>query len=706
MDRRARILLAGFGVMVAALTMRLFFLQIIQHQKLSQMALRQQERTIEVQPARGNIYDRFGRPLAFNRECFSYFAVPAEIGNLSRTAKLLAPWVGIPAGVLEQKLRTSRDFVWLKRKVGDATAAAIEKLALPGVHHLSENRRVYPEGSLACHVLGFVGVDNQGLDGVELQFERTVRGAAGWMRIARDAQGRTVLTSTKTLKAPEPGQDVYLTIDKVVQHIAERELARVVEKYKAQAGSVLVMDPQTGEILALANWPEFDPNRYWEYSLEARRNRAVRDLYEPGSTFKVFTAAAALEENVASENDIFDCEQGCAVFNGRIVRDHIPHGRIPFHEVISFSSNIGTVKIGMRVGAERLVRYARGFGFGHPTGIELPGEPAGLLKSAERWNSATMASVPYGQEVAVTTLQTAAGYAAVANDGWLPKPTLIKEIRQTGGKVTQAERPEVRQQAISPNTAKRLRALLGEVVEHGTGTEAQMPDYAVAGKTGTAQKAIHGGRGYDPYKSVASFVGFLPADRPRLLIAVIVDSPHNVQWGGVVAGPVFKAIGQNLVAYLGIPPLNGNVAVAEVKNEKMDYVPQDMLSVPEVIGLERLAVQDQLKRQGLAAICFGQGTQVTAQRPPAGAQVKPGSPVLLYLEQAAVTGAEGPGADSVVPNVSGQSLRNALQLLHAYGMQAQVSGSGVVHSQTPLPNTAAKLGTVCSLICRDPEGHP
>ncbi|NTV52969.1 MAG: penicillin-binding protein 2, partial [Candidatus Firestonebacteria bacterium] len=453
MDLRARVVLACFALALSALTARLFYLQIVQHRHLAQMAQRQQERTVEIQPARGNIYDRCGRPLAFNRECFSYFAVPSEIQNPVQTARALAPWVGVSAVVLERKFKTSREFVWLRRKVTDAAAAGLEALRLPGVHRLSESRRVYPEGALACHVLGFVGVDNQGLDGVELQFERLIHGTAGWMRIARDAQGRTVLTSTRTLKAPESGQDVVLTIDKVVQHTAERELAQVIEKYKAVSGSVLVMDPHTGEILALANWPQFDPNRFWQFSGEARRNRAVRDMYEPGSTFKIFTAAAALEEGVFKEADMFNCEQGNAVFGSRVVRDHIPHGLLSFKDVISFSSNIGAVKIGQRLGAERLVRYAHGFGFGRATGVELPGEASGLLKPAGRWNAATMASVPYGQEVAVTTLQTAAAYAAVANDGWLPQPTLIKEIRGADNRVTQLESPEVRQQAVSPETA-------------------------------------------------------------------------------------------------------------------------------------------------------------------------------------------------------------------------------------------------------------
>jgi len=345
-DQRITVLRVGFGLLLAALTGRLYYLQIIQHQHLTQLAARQQQRTLDIQPARGRIFDRQGRPLALNRECASFFAVPSEVRDPIRTARLLSPLLGLSAKSLEHRLRLQKDFVWLKRKVADNAATAIRELHLSGIHPLTETRRVYPEGRLACHVLGFVGVDNQGLDGVELQFEHAIRGTTGWMRIARDARGHIVETASQMVKQPEPGQDVVLTLDKVIQHIAERELAKTVEKYKAKAGSIVVLDPENGEILALANLPDFDPNVFTRFSAEARRNRAVRDIYEPGSTFKVVTAAAALEENVCSENTVFDCENGKGVFSGRTVRDHIPYGRLSFRDVIGFSSNIGTVKVG------------------------------------------------------------------------------------------------------------------------------------------------------------------------------------------------------------------------------------------------------------------------------------------------------------------------------------------------------------------------
>lgn len=716
-DQRILVLAAGFGILMAALTGRLFFLQIIEHPRLSQLATRQQERTIELQTPRGRIFDRAGRPLAMNLECQSFFAVPDEVVDPARTARALAPLTSWPAAALEKRLRKNKDFVWIRRKTGEPAAAAIRKLGLPGIHHLTETRRVYPEGRLACHVLGFVGLDNQGLDGIELQYEGAIRGTPGWMRIARDARGRVVESASRLVREPEPGQDVYLTLDSVIQHVAERELARAVEKYRARAGSIVVLDPANGEVLALANAPDFDPNAFGRFTAEARRNRAVRDLYEPGSTFKLVTAAAALETGTASESTPVDCEMGKCRFAGRIVKDHIPRGRISFADVFGYSSNIGTVKVGQKLGADRLVSYARAFGFGKPTGIELPGEAVGLLKSPERWTPATMASVPYGQEVAVTTLQSAVAYAAAANGGWLPKPTLIRELRQADGGVSRPERLEVRRQVVSQATAGRLRGLLQNAVAAGTGIEAQVPNFLVAGKTGTAQIPLSGGRGYDPVNCVASFIGFLPADSPRVLVAVVIDSPQGVQWGGVVAGPVFREIGRNLVSYLAIPPsgaaasavASASVPPAEAPLASPASAPAAPVAVPDLTGQAASSAPAQLKALGLRVVCLGRGSRVAGQRPSAGTAVASGSPVTVYLADAAPspTAPPSPAAERVaVPNLAGLSLRTALQTLAAYGLRARVTGSGVVRAQSPLPLVQARLGSVCTLECRDPELWP
>lgn len=702
-DRRIVWVRLGLILLMGALTARLFYLQIIRHQFLTQLALRQQQRTLAVSPPRGKIYDCQGRPLALNRDCASFFAAPADVRNPGRTAQLLAPLVQVPAAQLEKRFRSDRDFVWIRRKLPDAAATAVRRLGLPGIHETRETQRVYPEGRLACHVLGFVGVDNQGLAGVELQCERSIRGTQGWMRIACDAQGRMLASASQICKQPEPGRDVILTIDKVVQHIAERELARAVEKYHARAGSVVVLDPRTGDVLALANLPDFDPNRFNAFPAENRRNRAVQDMAEPGSTFKLVTAAAALETGCFSENDVIDCEQGRAVFQKRTVRDHVPRGRISFRDVIGFSSNIGAVKIGLKTGAECLVRYAEAFGFGRPSGIELPGEAGGLVKRADKWDQTTRTSFPYGQEVAVTTLQTALAYAAVANDGWLPNPHIVRQpAGENPGRPN--ERPLLRKQAVSAETARRLRGLLTAVVQQGTGTEAGLPNYTVAGKTGTAQKPLPHARGYDPVNHIASFVGFMPAEQPQVLIAVVIDSPRGVEWGGVVAGPVFREITQNLVAYLGIPPAGqGAVSVkppVPAGPERAAAAPACLVRVPGVCGQEPGAGVQELAAAGLRADCQGRGGLIASQQPAAGLLVTAGSTVLLGLDNG------GTGGQVRVPNLSGQPLRPALQVLAAYGLRARVNGSGVVCSQYPIPNSRAQGGAVCILSCKDPEVMP
>ncbi|MBN1596497.1 penicillin-binding protein 2, partial [candidate division FCPU426 bacterium] len=344
-NRRILLLIIGFGLLSTILTIRLFYLQIIQHQRLSQLALQQQERTIEVQPTRGRIYDRLGRPLALNRRATSFYAVPREIRDPRRTARSLAGILGVPENQLERRFRSRKAFVWIKRKVADEPAARVATLSLPGVHPLQETIRVYPEGRLAAHVLGFVGLDNQGLGGVELQYDRAIRGQSGWIRITRDALGQRLPATVRVHKESKPGQDLHLTIDAMVQHTAEKELEQGLKQCQARSGSVIVMNPRTGEILAMANRPDFDPNHFSRASAAARRNRAICDVFEPGSTFKIVTAAAALEEAVFQEEDLIDCENGQALFEGLMVRDHEPRGKLAFRDVIIYSSNIGAVKI-------------------------------------------------------------------------------------------------------------------------------------------------------------------------------------------------------------------------------------------------------------------------------------------------------------------------------------------------------------------------
>ncbi len=704
-DRRMPLLLAGMVLLFVTLTLRLFYIQIIQHQHLTTLALKQQERTIQIQPARGNIYDRNGQPLALNRQVTSFFAVPSAVTQPAQTARVLSSLLGMSSRRLLRRFKSRKAFVWIKRKVSDDVAARVKKLKLAGIKSLKETKRVYPEGSLASHVLGFVGLDNQGLAGIELAYDRMIRGGEGWIRINRDAKGRQVPASARVYKAPEPGKDIYLTIDKVVQHIAEEALDQGMEKCQAKHGSVVVVKPSTGEILAMANKPDFDPNHFNQYSLAARRNRAITDVYEPGSTFKIITAAAALEEGVLSENAIIDCGEGKGVFHGTVIRDHEPHGKLTFRDVIVYSSNVGAVKIGMRLGGDKLYNYVRHFGFGKPTGIEMPGEAEGLLQPPRAWKTWKAITTPFGQGVAVTTLQMAMAVAAVANNGRLMRPRLVEEIRGSDGHVVLNVKPESRRQVISAATAGKLRSFLCDVVIRGTGKDAAIPHYQVAGKTGTAQKPKKHGYGYDPVHHVGSFIGFFPAGQPQVLVSVVIDSPKTVQWGGLVAGPIFRHIGEQVVAYLGIPP--GPEKVVTLASNR------DALSGEDVSGLkavpdcrfQSLGVSKKLlSGKGFKTTTLGKGRQVIRQRPAAGALINPCSPVILYLgkDQQDIGKAET-FKQLVMPDLDGQSMRNAIQIMAAYGLKAKVLGSGMVESQKPQAYAKVSLDEPCIINCQDPE---
>jgi cell division protein FtsI/penicillin-binding protein 2 len=700
-NRRLVVLAAGIGAVFMVLTARLFQLQIVQHAHLSQLAFRQQERTIEVQPARGRIFDRLGRPLALNREVRSFYAVPAEVQDPGGTAGRLAGALGLSAPRLEQRLRSRKTFVWIKRKAADAAASQVLAMSLPGIHALKETERVYPEGRLACHVLGFVGLDNQGLAGVELKLDREIRGQSGWVRIARDARGQALPATTRIHKASHPGLDVYLTLDKVLQHIAERELALGLERSGAKGGSALILDPRSGEILALANQPDFDPNHFNRFPAGTRRNRAISDMYEPGSTFKLVTLAAALEERVVNENDLIDCEQGQASFSGLVVRDHEPRGLISVRDVLAYSSNIGAVKIGYKVGAEKLARYAQAFGFGRPTQVDLPGEVSGLLRPFREWRRWTAVSVPFGQGVAVTTLQMAAAYAAVANDGLRVKPWIVKELRRPDDLKTYSNQPLPQERVVSAQTAARLRALLEVAVRQGTGVEADLQPYSIAGKTGTAQKSLARGGGYDPVNHIASFIGFFPAEKPQYLIAVMMDEPRGLQWGGLVAGPVFREITRQLVAYAGLPPHSGKVYTLTAPNnpQRIEGV-GGTRKVPEITGLPAVDAEARLRQAGLRACRVGSGGRVLGQRPSAGFHTNADSPVMLYCGDQTQAGER---TQVVVPRVAGHSLRDALRILDSYGLRAEITGSGMVRLQDPQPRARVRAGEVCTLRCEDPE---
>lgn len=542
----ALLLTAALGVVGA----RLYFIQITQHHNLGTRATKQYVRRVALSARRGTIYDRNGRTLAISLNGRSVFAHPHLVRDPAATATRLARVLRRPARGIRAKLRSDRPFVWIQRQIDSARAEVVADLNLPGVGLVPEGKRYYPKKGLAGHVIGFVGVDNKGLEGVELAFDRLLTDGSRSVVSRVDAFGRMVF---RDVVERDSGSDLYLTIDEVIQHVAERELDAAVRHSGAKAGTVIVMDPASGEILALANTPSYNPNKYGSYPPSFRRNRAVTDPYEPGSAFKLILAAAALEEGLVRPQDLFYGEEGAIDVAGVMIRDHKKHGWMTFRDVLVFSSNVGAIKVGMKVGKELFYSYITSFGFGLSTRADLPGESPGILRRPRDWSRISIGALSIGYEISATPLQLVTAMSAVANGGQLMRPHVLKAVRSPDGAVDQI-RPFPIRRVASPETARTLSSILTEVVARGTGQAAALSGYRVAGKTGTAQKLDQKTGRYSRSKVVASFVGYVPAEDPRLAILVLIDEPGRLAWGGSVAAPAFRAIARETLGYLGIPP--------------------------------------------------------------------------------------------------------------------------------------------------------
>ncbi len=539
---------------LAAIVGRLGQLQILEHAAYAERAEDQQHRVVELDAPRGTVYEARGRELAVSVEAESAWASPRQLAKHMAPAVAagqLARLLRLDPRELAPKLAADRGFVWLRRKLDPDSARRLRDLALPGVYFELESKRHYPLGKLAGPVLGCVGTDNQGLAGLEQQYEQDIASKRGRRTVLRDALHGTLVHPQLADVDPAPGQDLYLTLDASIQHIAERELARAVEAAAARGGYALVLDPRTGAVLAMASHPGFDPNRCTAYPQETWRNRPVTDAFEPGSSFKMVTAAAALEANVLDPTDLLDCEMGGIAVGRTYIRDHKPFGVLSFRDVIARSSNVGAIKAALLVGRQRLYRTVVDFGFGQPTGIDLPGESRGILRPLDAWPKATEAYVGFGQGLSVSALQLAAAFAAVANGGERVQPYVVAAVGRDGERRPLAPRPVVLGRALSAASARQLERMLEAVVEEGTGQAAAIPGYRVAGKTGTAQKAV-GGRGYASH--VANFVGFAPARRPAVVCLVAIDEPRQGIEGGRAAAPAFAAIVRQVLLYLGVPP--------------------------------------------------------------------------------------------------------------------------------------------------------
>ena len=651
---RKRVLVAAilFAVWGVAIEARLVYLQVYQHDALQVRAQNQANRTTTVEPRRGDIVDRQGRTLALSVDAESICAVPSHMDDPAAVLDAVCWVLGDCTDKerhdsLERLQQKSRGFAYLRRKLTREVADAVLAQELPTVYAVPEPQRYYPNRELAAHVLGYLNLDNKGVAGVEQSFNSRVSGQPGTLFVEVDANQHAF---SRVEQAPVSGDTLELTIDANLQYVVERELAAGVELNKAAGGSVVVMDPRSGEILALANYPSFNPNRYGDFPDEQRRNRAVQEIYEPGSTFKMVTASAALEEHVFGPDDMVDASAGMWRNGSRVVKEAKNHnyGVLSFTDVIVKSSNVGAIKIGLTLGAERLGRYVHRFGFGTRVFADLPGESPGMLANSDNWQLGTVASISMGYEVGVTPLQMAAAASAVANGGVYMQPRVVRALRR-GTSRTEVTPQEVRR-AISADTASTLVGIMEQVVDHGTGTAVKMPGYTVAGKTGTASMIV-GGR-YSETDYHASFVGFLPSRQPALTIIVVVDAPHaGHHYGGDVAAPIFHKIAEVAVQRLGIAPTVNPAAPVLVRAQAEpleEFTPAlntggrahvDVVTgpptVPDVRGLAAREAVRRLAKLGLMARVTGTGT-VIDQDPAAGSPLEPGRACRLWLDRVIV----------------------------------------------------------------------
>lgn len=639
------VMLAGlFACCFLVVGVRAFHMQVMRHDQLVKLAERQYNRTIPLVPARGGIYDRNGAPLAVSLEMDSLYAEPRRIKDPHGTAAVLAPILGEPQRELLKKLTLDRGFVWLERRLQPDTVNRIKRLQLAGVGFVKESKRFYPNFEVASHVLGFTGVDPAGLEGIELRYDATILGNTGYLVTERDALGRDVALHDVVVKDASPGRSLVLTLDKNIQYLAEKELTRAVQSSGAKAGMAVMMEPATGKVLALANYPTFNPNSFAKYSPFQLRNRSVVDSFEPGSTFKIFLMAAAIEEKLVRPQDQVNCENGSYMFGGRTIRDDHPQGRISVSEVLKYSSNIGSAKIGFKLGDDRLFRYLKAFGFGDKTGIDLPGEVSGGLRPVSRWYGSDLATIAFGQGVSTSAIQLVSAVSAVANGGMLMKPYLVERVVDDAGRELKTFQPQPMRRVISAETAAAVSRMMESVTATGgTGTRAAIEGFRVAGKTGTAQKVDPISKGYSATKRTASFIGFVPAEKPQLAILVVIDEPSSSPYGGVVAAPAFREIAFNTLCYLK-GTNNGTLTTTQTAQAKA--APSEPPVTPQAAPLRELELLPEASEGGRIDVV---------------------------------------GTGTVMPDFRGMSMRRVLQVMEKRQINIQLRGSGRVIEQYPQP---------------------
>ncbi len=700
--RRLYLLAGILFVWLVVIGFRLIYLQVLHYGDFAQQARRQQQRSIEVAPKRGIIYDRKGHELAMSVQVDSIFAVPSEIPDQPSTASILARVLKLDRADLLARMKSSRAFCWIERKVAAQDSARVRALNLKGIYFQKESKRFYPKRELAAQALGYVGLDDEGLGGLEREYDDQLHGRPGKMLISMDAKRRWF---GRVERQPDSGKNLVLTIDEKIQYIAERELERAMQETKADGATIIVQDPHTGEILALANRPTFNPNVFGSTPAQALKNRAVSDIYEPGSTFKIVTIAAALEEKLTRPEEMIDCQEGAIQISGLRIRDHAKFGMLSVSDIVAHSSDVGAIKIGLRLGEVRLDHYIRAFGFGSQTGIELPGETRGITKPVSRWSKVSIGAISMGQEIGISAVQLAAMVSTIANDGLYTPPRIVAGSTPPNAPLQSvAFHVPKQRRVISPLTAVEMKKMLESVVLHGTGRKALLDGYTSAGKTGTAQKVDPATGAYSKTKYIGSFAGFAPVNLPAVTVVVIIDSAQGLHQGGQVAAPVWARVTQQVLAYLNVShdadvknSLQRRILMAKVKDDDLDESSPDRLGGAEIVDAEaaptpevkvpakapspEVAATAKVLNAAMKSRAPAPATTATPLTAPPGPRMPTSGTVVVDTE-----------GGVIVPSLLGKGVRSALEIAQETGIEIDVTGNGIAREQMPPPGSRIPAG--------------
>jgi cell division protein FtsI (penicillin-binding protein 3) len=685
-DDRLRILIAGILILIGMVWARAFQLTVLCHDALYHKAQNQQTSIARVPSIRGPVLDRGGEKLAFSIDGSALAVDPAVLPDPEGFAEAVEGYGILPADRVRTLLESGagKRFIWLTHEtIREAVACSLENAFAPGLIRRSEPKRLYPLGPAAGPLLGATGIEGQGLFGLEGRFDRYLRGVDGRVLDFRSGSSRHSGPGRVTISPPKPGATVELTIDSRFQQIVDARLREVAEEQKARGGCAILLDPTTCEILALAVYPGFDPDQVGDADSTALSVWAVAHNYEPGSTYKLTTFAAAIESGTITPEDLINCHNGArSVPGGKPIKDHEPYGVIPAWQVLAHSSNIGTGIIAERVGEEAFYRMERLLGFGVPTGVEIPGEERGRIPGPGSWSSRSLITQAFGQEISCTALQLALSYAAVANGGLLMRPYIVHSVRAPDGTLIETHGPEIVRRALRPESARILREMLRQVVTDGTGSKAEVEGLFPAGKTGTAQKFIPELGSYSTERYIASFCGFAPYDSPRWVCLVVLDEPRGTYWGGSVAAPAFARILDDVSKIDSRPTEDPRSSIRWVGREKSDE--PVFAAVPRLVGLSPGLARNLLKDEGLVARFVGSGSCVARCEPTCGSRIRTGSLVSLVLSE---PNDSTFGGGTTIPDLVGFPLRDVVERAQWLGFDLDVRGNGWVVEQDPPAGT-------------------